>query len=93
VIASMGLTTGYEVVGSIENVTNHSSQIPGFSTMNTSNSTFQESDGLYVNNTSCEIQLDNNTIDKRVTGPGLPPPGWEQDANLPNMSDNSTKII
>ncbi|PWR71636.1 hypothetical protein [Methanospirillum lacunae] len=93
VIASIGITNGNEVVGLIENATNHSSQVSWLNTMNASNNTFQESDGLYVNNTSSETLLDNNTIDKRVTGPGLPPPGWEKDANLPNQSDNSTKII
>jgi hypothetical protein len=93
VFGCMSITTGSDVAVSINNVSNHSSQVPWINTMNTSNNTFLESDNNYVNNTSCEFLLDGNNVDKRVTGPGLPPPGWVQDANLPNLSDNSTKII
>gem|GEM_PF-5516432 len=47
----------------------------------------------YPNNTSCESLPEKKDIDMWVSGPGLPPPGWIFDANLPNLSDNSTKII
>jgi len=60
---------------------------------NGSNCSFSDIDEWIANNTSYVLLLNGTQIDKRVTGPGLPPPGWVRDANLPNMSDNSTKIL
>ena len=39
------------------------------------------------------VNSDDGLIEGRLIGPGLPPKGWVPDTNLPNMSDNSTKIL
>ena len=49
-------------------------------------------DGMNPGNIT-RIVTDDGLIEGRLIGPGLPPKGWVPDTNLPNMSDNSTKIL
>ncbi len=91
-LVCLNITNGSFVVCSPDNLSNHLYLFP-LNNSSISNCSVVDSPGWNTNNTSSEVLPDGKGIDKWVTGPGLPPPGWVSDANLPNMSDNSTKII
>ncbi len=91
-LVCLNIINGSCVICSPDNLSNQSYLFP-LNNSTISNCSVVDSPEWSINNTSSELLPDGKGIDKRVTGPGLPPPGWVPDANLPNMSDNSTKII
>lgn len=88
----LNITNGSSIVCSPDNLSNQS-HLFLLNNATALNCSGVNSSGWNGNNTSYEPLPDGKGIDMWVTGPGLPPPGWIPDANLPNLSDNSTMII